>query len=135
MRKSLGVMMMAMAALGAGASAAQAVEDPNLWLEEWTAPRVMQWVEAHNARTLAELEADPCYATSFAEALQLAQAKDRLPNGNLIGNMVYNFWQDADHVRGIWRRTSLASFSSATPQWQTVLDLDQLAAAENANWV
>ncbi|GAC1579084.1 MAG: hypothetical protein NVS3B5_12060 [Sphingomicrobium sp.] len=70
----------------------------------------MRWVEAHNARTLAELEADPRYATSFAEALQLAEAKDRLPNGKLIGKMVYNFWQDADHVRGIWRRTSLASF-------------------------
>ena len=127
--------MIAMAALGAGAGAAQAVEDPYLWLEQWTAPRVMRWVEAHNSTTLAELEADPRYATSLAEALQLAQAKDRLPNGNLIGKMVYNFWQDADHVRGIWRRTSLASFSSATPQWRTVLDLDQLAAAERANWV
>ena len=24
------------------------------------------------------------------------------------GRKVYNFWQDAEHVRGLWRRTTLA---------------------------
>ncbi|MGN6850716.1 MAG: prolyl oligopeptidase family serine peptidase, partial [Sphingomicrobium sp.] len=48
---------------------------------------------------------------------------------------IYNFWQDADHVRGIWRRTSLASYSTGKPEWETVLDLDALAAEEKANWV
>ncbi|MEO7786370.1 MAG: prolyl oligopeptidase family serine peptidase [Sphingomicrobium sp.] len=135
MRKALGVMMIAMAALGAGTAAAQVAGDPYLWLEEWTTPRVMSWVEAHNAKTTTELEADPRYAATFAEALTLAQAKDRLPGGSFINGQIYNFWQDADHVRGIWRRTSMASYATPTPQWQTVLDLDALATTEKANWV
>ena len=49
--------------------------------------------------------------------------------------MVYNFWQDSDHVRGIWRRTTTASYESGQPEWETVIDLDALAAAEKANWV
>src|SRR5690606_26105940 len=46
-----------------------------------------------------------------------------------------NFWQDAQHVRGVWRRTTLDSYRTAEPAWETVLDFDALAAAENANWV
>ncbi|MEG3153410.1 prolyl oligopeptidase family serine peptidase [Sphingomonas sp. RB1R13] len=134
MRK-IGWLMAGLTVLGAGAAIAQSVEDPYLWLEEWTTPRAMAWVESHNAKTTTELEADPRYAAYFAEALTLAQAKDRLPGGNFIGGKIYNFWQDADHVRGLWRRTSVASFASPTPAWETVIDLDKLAADEKANWV
>jgi len=38
-------------------------------------------------------------------------------------------------VRGVWRRTDLASYRSATPRWETVLDFDALAQTESANWV
>ena len=52
----------------------------------------------------------------------------------LIGGRILNRWQDADHVRGIWRRTSLADYRKSAPAWTTVLDLDALAVAEKANW-
>jgi hypothetical protein len=48
---------------------------------------------------------------------------------------LYNFWQDSDHVRGILRRTSLASYRTDDPAWETVLDVDALAAAEGKTWV
>jgi prolyl oligopeptidase len=48
---------------------------------------------------------------------------------------VYNFWQDAQHVRGLWRRTSLADYQRPAPAWTAVLDLDALAKSEAANWV
>ena len=134
MRK-IGWLMAGLTMVSGGAAIAQSVEDPYLWLEEWTTPRAMAWVESHNAKTTTELEADPRYAAYFAEALTLAQAKDRLPGGNFIGGKIYNFWQDADHVRGLWRRTSAASFATPTPAWETVIDLDKLAADEKANWV
>jgi hypothetical protein len=51
------------------------------------------------------------------------------------GEHYYNFWRDAQHVRGIWRRTTLAQYQLAEPAWETVIDLDQLAAGENENWV
>ena len=39
------------------------------------------------------------------------------------------------HVRGVLRRTTLASYRTAQPQWETVLDIDALSQAEHANWV
>ena len=95
----------------------------------------MAWVNAENAKTTAILEKDPRFASLYRDALAIAQASDRIPNARFIGGPLYNFWQDSAHVRGIWRRTTLASYRTASPQWTTVLDLDSLARAEKANWV
>jgi prolyl oligopeptidase len=128
--------MVAIAASGMSSARAQdASNDPYLWLEDVSSPKAMAWVDAHNARSTSILESDPRYQQYYKEALEIAQAKDRIPYGSFIGSQVYNFWQDADHVRGIWRRSSLESYSSGNPQWETVLDLDALASAEKANWV
>ena len=51
------------------------------------------------------------------------------------GGQVYNFWQDAAHVRGIWRTTTIADYAHPAPAWKTVLDLDALAASEGKNWI
>lgn len=135
MRKLLVFTLLA-AASGMTAARAQAVsDDPYLWLEDVSSPKAMAWVNAHNARSTAILEADPRYQQYYNEALEIAQAKDRIPYGSFIGGQIYNFWQDADHVRGIWRRTSIESYASGNPQWETVLDLDALATSEKANWV
>jgi prolyl oligopeptidase len=117
------------------ARADEASNDPYLWLEDVSSPKAMAWVDAHNARSMAVLESDPRYQQYYKDALEIAQAKDRIPYGSFIGGKIYNFWQDADHVRGIWRRSSLESYASGNPQWETVLDLDALASAEKANWV
>lgn len=114
---------------------AQVQDDPYIWLEEVSSAKAMNWVEQHNARTTSQLEADPRYRRFYDQALDIAQAKDRIAVGSFIAGQIYNFWQDADHVRGIWRRTSLASYSTGKPEWETVLDLDALAAKEKANWV
>jgi prolyl oligopeptidase len=135
MRKLLVFTLLAAAAGMSTAQAQTTSDDPYLWLEDVSSPKAMAWVEAHNARSTAILEADPRYQQYYNEALEIAQAKDRIPYGSFIGGQIYNFWQDADHVRGIWRRTSLESYASGNPQWETVLDLDALAAAEKANWV
>ncbi len=136
----MGMTKLALLALAAtigfnGGAMAQVADDPYIWLEEVSSPKAMAWVEAHNAKTVAALEADPRYQAYYDQALAIAEAKDRNPTGSFIGGKIYNFWQDADHVRGIWRRTSAASFATAAPQWETVLDLDALAASEKANWV
>lgn len=123
------------AGLAAAAQAQAGPDDPYLWLEEVSSPRAMDWVKAQNSRTQAVLEADPRYRSYFDSALAIAQASDRIPYGRFRNGQIFNFWQDADHVRGILRRTSLADYRSPEPKWQTVLDLDALAAAEKANWV
>ena len=135
MRKMwLGALMAA--ALGTGSAVAQTTsDDPYLWLEDVSSPKAMAWVEAHNAKSTAVLEADPRYQQYYNEALTLAQAQDRIPYGTFTHGQIYNFWQDADHTRGILRRTTRASYESGQPEWTTVLDLDALAKTENANWV
>ena len=135
MRKALVVLTIAAAAAGLGGVKAATSDDPYLWLEDVSSPKALQWVEAHNAKSTAVLQADPRYQRFYDEALAIAQAKDRIPVGEFLGGKIYNFWQDQDHVRGIWRRTSLESYSTGKPEWETVLDLDKLAASEKANWV
>ena len=109
--------------------------DPYIWLEDVSSPRAMDWVHAENAKTTAVLEKDPHFAGLYDQALTIAQAKDRIPAPELIGDEVYNFWRDQTHVRGIWRKTSKADYASADPHWTTVLDLDAISTAEKANWV
>jgi prolyl oligopeptidase len=109
--------------------------DPYLWLEDKDGAKAMAWVKEQNAKTLPVLEGDSHYQALYTDALQVAQSKSRIPYPNTIGGQIYNFWQDDQHVRGIWRRTTPASYVSSSPQWTTVIDLDAVSAAENANWV
>jgi prolyl oligopeptidase len=112
-----------------------AAVDPFLWLEEVNGARALAWVTSENAKTLAVLQHDPHFAPFYAQALAINGARDRIPSPQLIGGRVYNFWQDAQHVRGVWRQTTVADYSAPQPAWQTVLDLDALAKKERRNWV
>lgn len=118
----------------AGAALAQTV-DPHLALEAVESPESLAWVKAQNDKTLPLLSADPRFAGLQAGALKILASKDRIAMPNFVGKTVFNFWQDQTHVRGVWRRTSLNSYKSATPQWETAIDLDALAAAEGKNWI
>jgi prolyl oligopeptidase len=109
--------------------------DPYLWLEERESPVALEWVKKHDSATLGELRADSNFARFQAEALAILSSKDRIPSGTLMGGYVYNFWEDADHVRGIYRRTSLEEYEKPNPQWETVLDIDSLNRAEGKSWV
>ncbi len=109
--------------------------DPFLWLEDVHGARAMDWVKAENAKTLGVLEGDRRFAGLEAEALAIAQAPDRIPAPDFLGGRIYNFWQDGDHVRGLWRRTTLEGYAQPSPPWEPVLDLDALAKSEGANWV
>jgi len=110
-------------------------QDPHLWLEEVEGERALDWVRRQNERTLAELQSDPRYAGFEAAALEVLTSEDRIPYGTIRDGLVYNFWQDEHHVRGIWRRTPLESYRTSEPEWDVILDVDALAEAEDANWV
>ncbi|MEO0817514.1 MAG: prolyl oligopeptidase family serine peptidase [Pseudomonadota bacterium] len=110
-------------------------EDPFLWMEEVEGERALAWVRGQNERSLEILEAHPKYEGYLAAATDIATSNERIPYVSVRGGMAYNFWQDETNVRGLWRRTSMDSYRSADPDWETVLDFDALAAAEDANWV
>jgi prolyl oligopeptidase len=109
--------------------------DPFLWLEQVNSPRALAWVKAQNAKTAAVLESDPHFQTFYAQTLRVYESKTRIPYPDTIAGKIYNFWQDARHMHGFFRRTSLASYLSASPVWTTVLDVDALGKADHKDWV
>ncbi len=109
--------------------------DPFLWLEDIDGKRALEWVQRQNERSLEHLSGDARYPAAYRQALAILEDRSRIPYGALRGGQIYNFWQDDQHVRGLWRRTPLASYETATPVWETLLDVDALAAAEGRNWV
>jgi prolyl oligopeptidase len=118
-----------------GPESAQQQDDPNLWLEDIEGEKQLDWVRAQNARSLAELQADPRYEPMHQEALAILTSEERIPTGQIHGGYIYNFWQDEQHVRGIWRRATIDSYRTSSPAWETLLDVDALAKTENENWV
>ena len=139
----------ALAALSSGAALAETASapahppagmkpgggDPFLWLEEFESPRALEWVHGENARTAAILEKDPRYETLHQEALKIVDAEDRIPTPSFRAGRLYNLWQDRTNVQGLWRRTTLDSYRTPSPEWETVLDLDVLSKADGKTWV
>ncbi|MGE0283121.1 MAG: prolyl oligopeptidase family protein [Rhizobiaceae bacterium] len=109
--------------------------DEFLWLEDRDSERAKEWVAEQNARTISELQSDPDYQPMFETALKLMTAEDNLAFGAEIRRKVYNFWQDAKNALGIWRRTSVDSYKTDKPEWETIIDFDALAEKEGVRWV
>ncbi len=110
-------------------------EDANQWLEDIHGDKQMAWVKDHNARTEAELGGKPGFAKLQSDIRAILDSDAKIPGVYKQGEWYYNFWQDKQHVRGIWRRTTLAEYRKAQPKWETVIDLDALNKAEGSNWV
>lgn len=109
-------------------------DDPYLWLEEVEGETALAWVAGQNARTRARFADDR--VTEDREALKAALDRPgRLPHVTRRGPFLYNYWTDAANPRGLWRRTRMESFRTETPEWDVLLDLDALAAAEGADWI
>ncbi|MEY9420809.1 prolyl oligopeptidase PreP (S9A serine peptidase family) [Bradyrhizobium japonicum] len=106
-------------------------DDPFLWLEEIEGPDAVAWARAENEKTLGVLQSDLRYRHFYEQALSILQAKDRIAYVSLERRALENFWRDENHLRGIWRRTTLESYRSQDPQWETILDVDALAVAES----
>ena len=118
-----------------GTTAAPGSNDPYLWLEEVEGAEALAWAAEQNALSVPRLQGDARFESVRAQIESLLTSDDRIPTPELIDGQVYNFWQDDSHIRGLLRRTNLASYVSDDPQWETVIDIDSLATVENANWV
>ena len=109
--------------------------DSGQWLENITDPSALKWVEDRNAKTLA-LFGDPLKSPLYSKILAILDPKDKIPYVRQVGRtMLYNFWRDDNHVKGILRRTNMYSYAKSEPEWEIVLDLDELAKEEEENWV
>ncbi|WP_018501559.1 prolyl oligopeptidase family serine peptidase [Parafrankia discariae] len=110
-------------------------DDPYRWLEDVAGEAALAWVRERNAETFAELTQSPGFTEMRADIREVLDSDDRIPYPVTRDEYLYNFWRDATHPRGLWRRTSLASYRDAVPEWEVVLDVDALADREGENWV
>lgn len=109
-------------------------DDPWLWLEEIEGTQALDFVERQNSLTLAAFG-----GKTFEHDRDILAAiydrPDNIPYVSRRGNDLHNLWKDASHPRGLWRRTTMAEFRKASPDWETMLDIDQLAASEGEDWL
>ncbi|NWL34493.1 prolyl oligopeptidase family serine peptidase [Paenarthrobacter nitroguajacolicus] len=108
--------------------------DENVWLEDIHGEEQLAWVREQNART-EELLEDAEYAAVEAGILEVLDSNDRIAMVSKRGDFYYNFWKDQEHPKGLWRRTTWESYLTEEPEWDVLLDIDALAAAEGVEWV
>jgi prolyl oligopeptidase len=109
-------------------------DDQYLWLEDITGEDALGWVRKHNEPTLTEHGGDS-FEQMRVEALEVLDTDARIPYVRRRGDHLYNFWRDAANPRGLWRRTTLESYRTESPDWDVVLDIDELARIDDENWV
>ncbi|GIE94212.1 prolyl oligopeptidase family serine peptidase [Paractinoplanes rishiriensis] len=112
----------------------QDADDSYLWLEDLDSPDVVRWVADRSAETLAGF-ADDGFAQTRDAIREVLDNKDRIPYPGWRGDgYYYDFWTDAEHPRGLWRRTTPEQYRQDRPSWEVLLDIDALNAAEGENW-
>ena len=109
--------------------------DPYLWLEDVEGEKALNWVKSRNDVSLAVLKAQPEYEETYERALEILNSDERIAYPQLRGKYIYNFWQDKNNERGIWRRTTLTEYLKPSPQWEVLLDIDKLCEEEGEQWV
>lgn len=116
------------------AAMASDAEDPYLWLEEVTGDEALDWVRARNEPTKAQF-CDDDFETMRVQALEVLDTDARIPYVRRRGDYLYDFWRDATNPRGLWRRTTLDSYRTDSPEWDVLIDVDELGRADGRNWV
>ncbi len=110
-----------------------AAVDPYRWLEDIEDERALSWVRERNDETVTSFATGERFETLRVEIRRALDSAERIPGLHWRGKHLYNFWKDETNPRGLWRRTTVDGVRA--DEWQVLLDLDALAAAEGENWV
>ncbi|MCG8700654.1 MAG: hypothetical protein MI922_21550 [Bacteroidales bacterium] len=111
------------------------VDDSFIWLEEIDNPKVLAWVKKQNNATEKELSSYSIYKDIYNESLKTLNADNRIAWPKSTKDHVYNFWQDENNVRGLWRRSPKDLYLKGQPVWENLLDIDNLSSEDNIKWV
>jgi prolyl oligopeptidase len=109
-------------------------DDPYLWLEEVEGERALAFVAQQNQATLEKF-GSARFAADRDTLADIFDRPDNIPFVTRRGGFLYNLWKDANNPRGLWRRTTLDEFRGPDPSWETILDVDKLAADESEDWI
>ncbi|QHO91991.1 S9 family peptidase [Actinomyces sp. 432] len=127
----------------APASPPSSLEPVPDWLDEIEGARALAWVAQRNAATRAAFDGAPGFSELRCDLETILDSPDRIPRVGEAAGALYNLWTDAAHPRGLWRRTTWASYRDGAPaagaagstDWDVLLDLDALGEAEGTTWV
>ncbi|MDO5049258.1 MAG: prolyl oligopeptidase family serine peptidase [Actinomycetaceae bacterium] len=104
-------------------------------LDEIDSPQALDWVRAHNERTLSKLQT-PRYTTFNEQIKAVLDDPARIPFATLRDDWAFNFWVDENHPRGLWRRQLTTHYLAGDDdEWDILLDVDKLAEEEGKSWV
>jgi prolyl oligopeptidase len=109
-------------------------QDPYLWLEDVTGEKALDWVRARNEPAAAQF-CDAEFEQMRTEALEVLDTDARIPYVRRRGDYLYDFWRDATNPRGLWRRTTLDSYRTDSPEWDVLIDIDELGRVDDTKWV
>ncbi|WP_439568088.1 prolyl oligopeptidase family serine peptidase [Sphingopyxis sp.] len=121
--------------LTATAAAAQDA-DPYLWLEDIEGKKALDWVGRENAATAELITTRPGFEADRQRARAILDDDRQIAMpGEVMGDIITNFWRDAANPRGIWRQSPLDAYLAGKPLWTTLIDVDALGKAEKQSWV
>ena len=111
------------------------IADDHLWLEEVDGDEAMNWVRQRNDAAESDLFVRPVFEQIRSDTLEVLEADDRIAYPSRHGEHVHNFWTDAEHRRGVLRRTTWEAWVAGDEEWEVLLDVDALCAEEGESWV
>ena len=91
-------------------------DDPHLWLEDVTGDEALAWVCERNDTTVTKFAGTTEFEQLETTIRSILDTDARIPYSRRRGKYLYNFWRDAQHVRGLWRRTTMDEYRSATTE-------------------
>lgn len=113
----------------------ESVTDPYQWLEEVTSEAALAWARERNEVSQRLFASSDRFHELESRVLAMLDTDTRIAYPARRGPWLYNYWRDAQHPKGLWRRTTFAEYAKAEPDWDVLIDLDAVAAAEGENWV
>jgi len=124
-------------------STASDVEDPYIWLEEVESEESLAFAKKANEACLEALgdpSKDERGTGTYKRILQVLESDDRIPHVSRYGkngdkDVLINFWKDSKNPKGLWRKTTLESYKKDRPEWETILDIDELSDKDGISWV
>ena len=85
------------------------------WLDEVEGAEALAWVEARNAETLSAYRGGERFESMKESIRRILDSPDKIPGVALAAGRLYNFWTNANHPRGLWRRTTWDSYRAGAP--------------------
>ncbi len=113
----------------------QAQHDKYLWLEEVDGKEALEFAKSHSEATFEKLSLEKDFHQIYNTTLEISNSEERITFPTIQGNYVYNFWKDKNNERGIWRRTLYLDYIKGNPNWETLIDIDELSKKDKIKWV